>query len=287
MRCNKVKLIILLLVSQSYATFAQTKTSSLLWEISGNGISHPSYLYGTIHLIDQKDFLIRKEIDSVFNLAEQIAFEIKMDDATALSKIEAWFPLPEGKTFQDYCSPAEYEKIKNYLMDSMETDIKQFNDQKPFVVAQLQMSDYIEGEMASYELYFMTKAMSLQKPMKGLELIEEQLNLFDMIPYEEQIDWVVEGIDSASHYSITWSQLIEAYKNEDLTALWRLFIETTPELVKYEPILISNRNKNWIPVIEEMIKTTSTFIAVGAGHLPGEMGVIELLIKQGYSLRPL
>ncbi len=278
---------ITLLLLQSLQGIAQQKSSSLLWEISGNGLSQSSYLFGTIHLIDKKDFTIRKEIDSIFELTNQIAFEIKMDDPDALAKIQDWFPLPEGKSLQDYCTPAEYEKITKYLTDSLETDINQYKNLKPFGVAQLQVMGYADGEVASYEGYFMTQALLLQKPIKGLESIDDQLKLFDVIPYEEQIDWMIQGIDSTAEYNNIWSKLIIAYKNEDLPALWQLFKESSPELVKYQDMLISGRNIKWIPVIEEMIKSSSTFIAVGAGHLPGENGLLDLLRNHGYSLRPL
>ncbi|MFI5171191.1 MAG: TraB/GumN family protein [Chitinophagales bacterium] len=277
--------LIILLLLQTFQDFAQTKTNSLLWEISGNGLLVPSYLYGTIHIMDREDFSIRKEIDSVFAVSEQVAFEIKMDDLSAIGKVQSWMVLPPDKKLSDFCSPDEYEKIKKYLKDSLDMDIEMFAGQKPFVLEQLMMMETMEGETASYEEYFLTKSITAHKPIKGLELVEDQLNLFDTIPYSEQIDWILEEIDSSGDYGELWMQLIDAYKIEDLTLISKLMKSTIE--YKYESLLISGRNKNWIPVIENLIQLKSTFIAVGAGHLPGENGVLELLRKKGYSLKAI
>ncbi|MBC8046180.1 MAG: TraB/GumN family protein [Fimbriimonadaceae bacterium] len=265
----------------------EKRSTSLLWEISGNGLENPSYLYGTIHMIDKKDFYVRPLIDSMLSRAEQVAFEIKLDDLAALMKIQTMLDLPEGKTIQGMMNEADYEKLKKYFADSLSVDLDMLNNQKPFILIQKISENYIKGERESFELYFLMQCMKKQKPIIGLETVEEQVGIFDIIPYEEQITWLTDWSDSSAKYDQVFADMITAYKMEDIQALATLMKESSPELMKYDDLFINDRNKNWIPKIEAMIKDKPTFIAVGAGHLPGESGVIELLRKKGYTVKAI
>lgn len=263
------------------------RTTSLLWEISGNGLSAPSYLYGTMHLIDKKDFYVRPFIDSMLIQSEQVAFEIKLDDMAALMKMQALMILPEGKTLESMMPAEDYEKLKKYLSDSLNTNIDLIKDQKPLYIMQLLAEKMIKGETESFEIHFFMLCMQHQKPISGLETVEEQMGIFDAIPYDEQMKWLMMEVNDPGLYDSVFTDMVQAYKKEDIEQLAALMKESSPELMLYEDIFLTNRNKNWIPKIEELIKTKTTFIAVGAGHLPGENGVIELLRKKGYTVKPV
>ena len=266
---------------------AQEFNNSLLWKISGNGLTTPSYIFGTIHMIAQKDFVVQPEVDSVFNLAAKACFELKMDDISMLATYNKWLTLPEGKTLKDYCTENEFVQLKLYLQDSLQTDIQTIINQKPFVIYQMQSTNFIKDEMASFELYFVQNCMQKGKLIGGLEKLETQLAVFDEIPYEEQIDWVVESINQSDSSYRYYDTLIHYYLTADLLNLSRYIKESDEEFKKYGPLMLDNRNINWIPVIEEQIKLQSTFIAVGAGHLVGEKGILQLLHNQGYVISPI
>ncbi len=261
--------------------------NSLLWEISGNGLEKPSYIFGTIHLIAQSDFVVRKEIDSVFYLSEQVAFEYEFDDPSLSKTYQEWKYFPAGKTIKDFCTENEFQRLKKYFLDSMQTDIETIKDQKPFVLTQIQIKDYAQTEPTSYEVYFYFKCAYGYIPVYGLEMFQDQLDIFDSIPYDEQMDMVLNSIDSASYYDASWLSLVKAYKEEDIDKLYQISMQISPELIKYEDMFLDERNSRWIPVIESLIKTKSTFIAVGAAHLGGETGVLQLLKNQGYTLKEL
>lgn len=261
--------------------------SSLLWEISGNGLKQNSYIYGTIHLIGKSDFVVRPEIDSVFNLSEQVVFEMKLDDPDLLTIYQDWMYLPVGSTLKDYCTPEEYQKLKRYLADSLNTEIESMTNQKPFAISQLLIDAYFEEELASFELYFMTKCLQQGKNMKGLEKIQDQLHIYDSIPFSEQIDDILKEIDSETNNDILMKEMINAYKKEDLEALRTFVFANSPEVNKYEDLYLNNRNENWITEIRDLMVKSSAFIAVGAAHLPGEKGILQLLKEQGYTVTSL
>ncbi len=260
--------------------------NSLLWEISGNGLEKPSYIYGTIHLIAQSDFVVRKEIDSVFNASDQVAFEMKLDDPTMLTTLQNWMYLPDGKTIADYCTHDEYLMLKNYLYDSLQTDITSIQTQKPFAISQMLLMGSIKEEIASYELYFMQKSILQYKPLNGLENLQDELDIFDSIPYDKQIDMLIETINEEND-GVVWEDLIQAYKDENLDSLLTYFYKSSPEFLLYEDLFLTNRNKKWINEIENLMSDKSTFIAIGAAHLLGKNGVLKLLEEKGYTIKPL
>ena len=110
--------------------------------------------------------------------------------------------------------------------------------------------------------------------------------------------WCASVAAQASAMSITWlhplgslddqvDQMVEMYKRQDLQGLAKMISSEDSGFAEYEELLLVNRNKNWIPLMGAMMLEKPTFFAVGAGHLPGEYGVIELLRREGYTLRPL
>jgi uncharacterized protein YbaP (TraB family) len=266
---------------------ATEDSNSMLWEITGNGLLQSSYLFGTIHIISKDDFVLRHEVDSVFNKCDAVAFEFKLDDFTSIMKIQTWLNLPEGETIRNHATPAQYAKIQKYFTDSLNVDITTLKGKKPFALYQAMLSNYVEDEQQSYDLHFMMNALNTGKQITGLESIEDQLGIFDSITYSEQIAWIITAIDSANAYSNLWKEVLRAYKSEDLSLLSQLMMRNSPELIKYEDLFLTNRNKAWMPVIEQLIKKSSAFIAVGAGHLPGENGILSLLHEKGYIVKPL
>ena len=77
--------------------------------------------------------------------------------------------------------------------------------------------------------------------------------------------------------------MVALYLSQDLESLHQLMAES-PEMMNSQELLLDSRNRNWIPVMESAMKSNSTFFAVGAGHLSGGQGVLELLRKNGYSV---
>lgn len=265
----------------------QSPTGSLLWEVSGNGLKTPSYIYGTIHLIESDFFSVSSQTDSVFNLCSQLALEIKLDDPTILPTFQKWSILPDSKLLSNYCDSIAFNKIKTYFLDSLQVDIMTMLNVKPFLLTQLQVSHQTKGDQNSYDMYFYMQGIKMHKNILGLELLAAQLHVFDSIPYTEQLEWIAIGIDAIEDNNATNEKMISAYLNGDLNALDNLINNNSPEITKYKNLFLTDRNKNWIPVIRKYISENPTFIAVGAGHLAGEDGILQLLINEGYTIKPL
>lgn len=265
-----------------------TTNQSLFWQISGNGLTKPSYLYGTIHIIPQDDFFVGKNITKKLENTDELVMEVDLSkmDIVSIAKLSL---LDSNKTIKDYLNDSDYTTLLNFMTDTIGIDINMFNlayaRMKPFYVEQLLFINHIGQERESYEETF--KAISDKKNISqtGLETFEEQLKFIDEIPLEEQFQSLVETIKSYNTQVKKLDKLVEDYKKQDLDALTASFMDE--ENSKLKDKLIDKRNHKWIPAIMELTKNKSCFIAVGAGHLGGENGIIQLLKNQGYTVEPI
>ncbi|MBK7409437.1 MAG: TraB/GumN family protein [Saprospirales bacterium] len=269
---------------------------SLLWEISGNGLKTPSYLYGTIHMIGKEDFFLTDETVASFDKAEQVVFEIDMEK---MSNVMVQFSLlmdlfmEDGQTLKGLLSPEDYKLVQTHF-DGMGLPMMLLERIKPlflsvFASGDIDQEGFSSGEVVSYEMEFMEMAQKQDKKIDGLETIEFQMSLFDSIPYRAQAEMLVESIRAEADQDSgkDFQSLVEIYKSQDLEAMQGAVDNSDAMTTNYETMLLSNRNSNWVPVMAKMMPKKSCFFAVGAAHLGGAEGVISLLRKEGYTVRPL
>jgi hypothetical protein len=115
-----------------------------------------------------------------------------------------------------------------------------------------------------------------------------QASVFDSIPYEWQAKELLKNIDSFSVYKKEFDTMMLEYKNQQLSSMEKLLGKSEfGSDKKYEEILLINRNRNWASQLKNIMNKESVFVAVGAGHLVGEKGLLNLLRKEGYTVEPL
>lgn len=261
---------------------------SLLWRIEGNGLEQPSYLYGTIHLISQKDFVFTKRMKSIIAKSKQVAFEmdLNMED---MMKAALQAVYKGDTTLAMFYSPAEYDTLHRFFMDTlgvspMEWEI--YKKTKPFFLIEVFYSANMEGTPVSFELEFKAFADSLEIPVVGLETMAEQMGFVNAIPQEDQFDMLLRSVREFRSDQEMMDELVQFYKEGALDSI-DVLMQAYPEFSDIEESLLYNRNRNWVSRIDSLIQDKPTFIAVGAGHLPGEKGVINLLREAGYTLTPI
>ncbi|NQU87714.1 MAG: TraB/GumN family protein [Mariniphaga sp.] len=283
-----MKNIILLIVILSgfLNCFAQNE-KSLLWEISGNGLENPSYLYGTIHFICPDDFNMDESIKLAFEEVEQLYLEIDFDDQAMLAEMQSLMIMQNGKSVSDFLSHEESEKLDQFFKSNIGAGLAQLGTIKPFALMSLMIRPLIGCEPKSFDLEFAEMAGKNQIEILGLETAAYQLSLFDSIPYNLQYEMLVELVENKDDGIKEFDEMVKAYKEKDLDALANMMDDSEWDYNGYEDLLIYNRNKNWIPLIEKAVQEMPTFIAVGSGHLPEEEGLIILLREAGYNVKPV
>jgi len=268
--------------------------NALLWEVSGNGLKQPSYVYGTIHIIDDADYFLPKGTLSAMDASEEIVFEIDMNDMNDMSKQMGLLKdvfMKDDLTLADLMSEEDYVLVKGHF-EKLGLPIFFFERMKPMFLTVFASTDFDpsgiqSGSMKSYEMEFFEIANKSGKKVSGLESIEYQLNVFDKIPYKDQADMLLESIKAADGGGDQFKEMVDIYKTQNIDAMITMIGSEDAGMSEFEDILVGDRNKNWIPLMEDKMKIQTTFFAVGAGHLAGKDGVIHLLKKQGYKLKPL
>jgi uncharacterized protein YbaP (TraB family) len=263
--------------------------NTLLWQISGKGLKKPSYLFGTFHLLCKEDIKFSEQLKTTLRSANRVYMEMDMDDPSTMLSGLLYMNMKDGKKLKDLYTPEEYKKIETYFTDSLKMPMMLFQSIKPyFLVAMLypKMMNCKTASGVEEELMKLTKEN--KQEIKGLETMQLQASVFDSIPYEWQAKELLKNIDSFSIYKKEFDTMMLEYKNQQLSAMEKLLAKS--ELgsdKKYEEILLTRRNINWIGQLKTIMHKESVFVAVGAGHLVGEKGLLSLLKKEGYKVEPL
>lgn len=265
---------------------AQEKESSLLWKVEGNGIQ-PSYIFGTFHLIPQEDFIFKDKVEKAIKDTELTVLELDLDDPQMVGAMQTLSQLEEGKKLSSYMDEKEYETIDTYLKEHIGVGMSAFNTFKPFTVTSMITIAMMGKQTASYEAEIIKRTKKDGKEILGLETAAFQFGVFDTISYEKQIDELVAYLSDQEKMMKEFDTMITQYKNEDIRGLYLTLYETYKDTPELKEALLDKRNANWIGQIGEMSKDKKVFYGVGAGHLGGEQGVINLLRKAGYTVTPI
>jgi uncharacterized protein len=260
--------------------------NALLWSVTGKGLPAPSYVYGTIHMICKEDFLFSNTLKEKLSESKSIYLEIDMDDPTMIIKLTT-LAMMKDKSLKDLMSSADYELVSKYVKDSLGMPMMMINKMKPIALMSLLYSRMLPcSSNESYEQKFLEIAKASKKEVEGLETIEAQMAVFDKIPDSLEAKMILDMIRTMPEQRKQLMQMVESYKKEDLSRLSDQMSES-PEWKGFEDILLVNRNRSWIPIMESAMKQGSQMFAVGAGHLPGKEGVINLLREAGYTVTPI
>jgi len=286
-RIKKLGLTIAFSIAVLSMANSQTSTDqSLLWEIFGNGLKENSYLFGTIHMICPSDFLMDDRIKNAFEDADELIMELDMDDPEMTQKMQQNSLNPEMKNIRSSFSESDANALNEFLTANYGVGLNQLGILKPFMLMSMITVKQLPCEqIESYELFFMNLAKTQNKNVEGLESVEFQMGLFDEIPEEillKEISKMVTTDDSIKEFE----QMVSAYTAEDIDKLYQVIAENEM-MGNFNELILDNRNKNWIPLMEKNMKENQVFFAVGSGHLGGENGVINLLRNQGYQVKPI
>ena len=278
-----------LLLAGSFVT-TQAQDKALLYEVSGPGLSKPSYLYGTFHLVCPTDLTITDAMKKAVGESQQVYLELDMDDPNMMGDMQKAMMLPAGKTMKDLLKPEEYTLLDTYLKQKMNIGLAQIGMLKPIALLSMMYMTILPCQPASYDLTFAQMAASEKKEVLGLENLSTQLGALDKIPMQDQLKGLVDMAKKPEDAKKEFSDFITLYKSHDINKLMDA-MKTSEfsggDFSQFEESLLNERNASWIPVIEKAAKEKSTFFAFGAGHLGNDKGVINLLRKKGYTVKPV
>ncbi|MCV2485442.1 TraB/GumN family protein [Flavobacterium sp. SH_e] len=264
---------------------AQTKTpkleNSLLWEVSGKGLQKSSYLYGTIHMICSKDYFLSEKAKSAFEKSDKLFLEINLTDPNEMSQMQQ---LAMGKEpLSKKLTPEQLAKLDSILKKSTGMSVQQVDSFSLLTVLSLiSIKSFGCTDLKFYEMEFSDTAKKRNVPIAGLESVKSQFEILENAYSNDEMLTLLE--ESTAEETV---ELVDAYKNENIEAMYAVSTDKRFTSEKTKKQILDNRNLNWVKQIPELIKQNSVFIAVGAAHLGGEYGVINLLRKEGYTVKPV
>lgn len=280
---------------------ALSANAQLLWKVSGNGITQPSYIIGTHHLapISIKDNIagLQKALDET----QQVYGELRMSDIQApatMQKMQKMMMIESDTTLASLLSPADYETANKFCKENLMMDLSMVPKLKPaFLLNTIAVAAYIKhignfNPQEQIDTYFQTQATQKGKKVNGLETPDFQFNLlYNGYPLQRQAQLLMCTLNNIDNEVDNLKKLTDAYMKQDLNTMLKISEERRNDqcdpLPGEEDAMIYNRNKAWTKQLPTIMKTAPTFVAVGALHLPGEKGLLNLLKKQGYTIEPV
>lgn len=263
--------------------------NTLLWQISGKDLKKPSYIFGTFHLLCKDDIKLSEQLKNTLRSADKVYMEMDMDDPSTMLSGLLYMNMKGGKKLKDLYTPEEYKKIEKYFNDTLHMPMMLFESMKPYFLVALLYPKMMNCKTASgVEEELVKLAKENKKEIKGLETMQFQASVFDSIPYQWQAKELLKNIDSFAMYKKEFDTMILEYKNQQLSSMEKLLAKSEfASDKKYEDILLTKRNINWVAKLKKIMQKESVFVAVGAGHLVGSKGLLSLLKKEGYTIVPL
>lgn len=282
---NLVKFSMLIAIMiVSYFANAQKLDNTLLWKISGNGIEKPSYLYGTMHAVCETN--IDSDVMKAFDETNQLYLEIDMDDPNLQATMMGKMMMKDGITISSLLTEEETQIVDSFLKDNIGFSLKMIDTFKPFMLTSMYLPKLLDCPMKTVDLELMKIAATQNEEVFGLETIEDQLSIFDKIPYKNQVDELVKTAkNNMADDKNEMDKMLAVYKSENIEEMLTLTKDSENKMFSdFADDLLMKRNEKWIPIIEKTAKGNPTFFAVGAAHLAGNDGVIKLLRKKGYKV---
>lgn len=279
---------------------ALNANAQLLWKISGNGQEKPSYILGTHHLVPLsiKDSIagLPQAVDGT----AQVYGEVIMSEIMApefMNIMQQNMIMTGDTTLQSLFSPAQYEVVGKAVKENLMVDIAMLAKLKPAAITQqLQVILHTKhignfNPQEQLDIYFQQQATQSGKKVGGLETPESQIDvLFKSQTLQRQADLLYCLVSDVDKIIDQTKHLNEVYKAQDLDEMLKLLEERDGSSCDPLPgemeSMLDNRNKAWVEKMPAIMQDAPTLFVVGAGHLPGNNGVLKLLMQKGYTVEP-
>lgn len=277
----RISFFIVILLMFSSGSQAQKK-QSVLWEISGNGVKKASYLLGTIHVMPASVLTAFPKLQSIMQSSDKGLFE-GSDSVDVDPELEKKMNPPLDSIF----SPEQYAIVDTFFINHNYGSIKEYNDNAD-LLAMFQLAMRLRAFKDSgtgYDDRLAEYMQQFNKPLSRLDdpnLVAKQL--LKIWPPRLIANELVNYIKGSATSVLMPGGDEETY-TQSLTA--GLHLESSSPVNKAWKVFVDERNLIWLPKIESQIKTGQCFIAVGLGHLRYKQGLISLLRKKGYKLKPV
>ncbi len=277
--------------AQAPKKITSSANNTLLWRITGKNIVQPSYLFGTMHLLCADDIVLSDSLTAAIKKADAVYLELDMDNLMEMMGAMTKMKMRNDTTLSDLLTAEEYKKVKAWFTQhSKMLPFSMLETYKPLLAASLMMEQQTGkcDKIISMEQLIMEEAKNNSVDIKGMETMAYQMSIFDSIPYQFQAQQLVKMIEDGdkANDGNEMKKITDAYRSQELNKMEEMTV-ADKSISGFTEILLYKRNEAWAVKLNELLGGRSLVIAVGAGHLPGNRGLINLLRKNGYKVEPI
>jgi uncharacterized protein YbaP (TraB family) len=267
----------------------QPYSKTLLWRISGKGLTKPSYLFGTMHLNDKRLFRFGDSVYRAIENCEGLAIEVSPDEMGAYMANKMFDEFEGKRKVKDLYNEEDFEKYSAQLSKKFKKPAEKITTNDIVKEKNKWMSDIMEkGEMPTFvDAYLYNIARKQGKWLGGIEDMSDQAGLMDDLVDKSDIEYLLandQATISKSGNSMI-DKMIALYTSEDIEAIEALSLASTS--AEQKDLVLIKRNVKMARRIDSLTALRTMFLAVGAAHLPGDSGVIDLLRKRGFTVEPV
>jgi uncharacterized protein YbaP (TraB family) len=289
---HSLQICILISLLSFFSFTSSAQYQSLCWQISGHGLKHPAYLYGTMHVSDKSVFNFGDKTNKAFADSKVYAMELNPAKTLSLTALTQMI-MTGGNKISKLIPDSDYHFLDSVVSITNKSGMVLLNGVEPIIVSAV-LDEYSMGISKSaddnmdeaMDLYFYTKAKKTRKKVIGIETMDEQIAALHALNYQEQAQMLIQSIEELKKgEQNSNADLMKFYIAQNLDSILYMSDDNQmpPKLYK---ALITDRNIRMADRIDGFIHNKPVFIAVGAMHLPGDGGVIALLRKKGYKVVP-
>jgi uncharacterized protein len=262
--------------------------NTLFWQVSGKGLKAPSYIYGTFHMLCPEDIVFSDAVKAAAKFSKELYLELPMDDVAGMMAVMDKMVMSGGKKLKDLYTPEEYERLNRFFTDSMRTGLGMMERMIPAMAGASLYPKMLGCKVNGGTETGLAKIMKQdKKPVKGLETFEFQLSLFNSMSYEQQAKELLNIVDNFPKAKKSTDSLLQVYKAQQIVDMEKGFSNAEFGAGQNLEAFMYKRNEDWAARLPALMQDKPLFIAVGAGHLVGKRGLINLLRVAGYTVKPL
>jgi uncharacterized protein len=287
-----IAVFLLICFTPSLAIGKAPTAKSLLWEISGNQLSQPSYLFGTIHMSCWDKVFLTTQQQQAVEKSQQLYLEVDYN------KIGDYGNIIGGKRLKDMMNPNEHEKVTKFFRKYgfAASDIA---TKRPYhlalIVETLERREVFSKQctdIISREQILIDAAKHLKIKVFGVETVKDRAEIGKQIPLKDEVDILLSTIDTyqqpkTAEIEKKINDTQQLYFSEDINEMAKIDPDLTAATRRMYGVVLGGRSRSWIPRMRKAMAKKSTFFGFGAAHLGGEAGVISLLESEGYKLKPI
>ncbi len=284
-------LILLINISTVFVSEAQHVQNSVLWEISGNGLKEPSYLFGIINFLPKDEFSISKNVRSAMDESKVFVTKAPINRPSRKKFTKAVRIANDG-WINDYLTDDELNQLRLLMLKDLEVSEHDYHffysRLQPVIIVTATTLLYLGNNVVFTEDLLSQTAKKNKLKFESLGTIEDEISAFEEFPIQDQVAALKFTVNNFNEHIDDYNRLVRYYSDDqDLAKIHEEILKATNRSEKFQEVYYYSRNKTWIGKIHDLVSENPTFIVVGAAHLAGEQGLIQLLRAEGYTIDPL